>query len=199
MFSLEMTYKQIFERIGSDCARVEYIKIRDKTATDEENRRIQKVFDEMYKAKKLTLIDDIYNVEAIIKQIYNLKPDFVIIDYLQFVASTQKTDKTKDKFDYISAQLKQCAKKTNCHIMILSQINRADKAAPTMSSLKESGNLEADGDYIMLLHRPFVLDKTKNYKESTTQLNLDKNKYGRTGIIDLYFDVEFQNLSEVIT
>lgn len=199
LFSLEMTFNQIMERMAADRTRTEYIKIRDKTTSPDEKQSISFLCAEMLKTKKLTVIDDVYYVEQIIKAIYDLKPSFVIIDYLQFIKSTQKHNTRKDLVDYISSELKKTAKQCNCHIMILSQINRLDKTAPTMSSLKESGNLEADGDYIMLLHRPYVLDKTdEKIKEETTQLLLDKNKYGRTGKIDLYFDLQYQRLTEVV-
>jgi len=199
LFSLEMTFRQIMERIASDRARVEYIKIRDKSTSPDEKQSISNLCNGMLKQNQLTVIDDIYSVEQIIKTIHDLKPNLVVIDYLQFVSSTQKHNTRKDLVDYISSQLKKTAKACNCHIMILSQINRLDKAAPTMSSLKESGNLEADGDYVMLLHRPYVLDKKNpDIKEETTQLLLDKNKYGETGKIDLYFDLQFQSLTEVM-
>ena len=67
-----------------------------------------------------------------------------------------------------------------------------------MSDLKESGGLEQDGDYIALLHRPYVLNKgDSNIKPEQTELLLDKNKFGRTGRIDLYFDLKYQRFSEM--
>jgi replicative DNA helicase len=82
--------------------------------------------------------------------------------------------------------------------MVLSQINRVgEKGAPRMSDLKESGNLEADGDVIMLLHRPFVQDKTDKYNPSETWVLIDKNKYGRCGKIHFQFDGQLQKFTEV--
>ena len=67
-----------------------------------------------------------------------------------------------------------------------------------MSNLKESGALEADGDYIMLLHRPYVLNKNdKSVSPSEATLLVDKNKFGETGVIDLYFDGAHQKFSEI--
>ena len=67
-----------------------------------------------------------------------------------------------------------------------------------MSELKESGGLEQDGDYIALLHRPFVLNKGDySIKPEDTELLIDKNKFGRTGKIDLHFDLKHQRFSEV--
>jgi|GEM_PF-6419973 len=73
-----------------------------------------------------------------------------------------------------------------------------------MASLKESGALEADGDYVAMLNRPYVLDKTgidkdtgEKFRPEQAQILLDKNKFGKTGVIDLHFDVEHQKFYEV--
>lgn len=90
------------------------------------------------------------------------------------------------------------AKRYNCHLMCLSQISRSGMDAPRMSDLKESGALEQDGDYIMLLHRPYVLCKDNpDVRPEDAQILLDKNKYGRTGMKRLYFDGEHQRFTEV--
>ena len=69
-----------------------------------------------------------------------------------------------------------------------------------MSDLKESGGLEQDGDYIALLHRPYVLNKNdENVRPEDTELLLDKNKFGRTGKIDLWFDLKHQRFTEYDT
>jgi replicative DNA helicase len=69
-----------------------------------------------------------------------------------------------------------------------------------MSDLKESGGLEQDGDYIALLHRPYVLNKNDdNVRPEDTELLVDKNKFGRTGKIDLWFDLKHQRFTEYDT
>ena len=66
-----------------------------------------------------------------------------------------------------------------------------------MSDLKESGGLEQDGDYIALMHRPYVLNKADPaITPEHTELLLDKNKFGRTGKIDLHFDLKHQKFYE---
>ena len=81
--------------------------------------------------------------------------------------------------------------------MVLSQITRSGSEAPRMSDLKESGGLEQDGDYIMMLHRPYVLDKDASVDPEESYILLDKNKYGRTGKVELRFRGEFQRFTEV--
>jgi replicative DNA helicase len=106
------------------------------------------------------------------------------------------------EIDYISGMYKQMAKDNNCVVLILSQFNRPDKAArkhrPTMASLKESSALEHDGDLIMILHRPYVLEKDNpDITPEDGYILIDKNKFGRTGRVDLRFDGRYQRFFEV--
>ena len=117
---------------------------------------------------------------------------------MQNITTNERFDNTRTRIDYISALLKRTAKQANCVMMILSQVTRMGKDEPTMSDLKESGGLEQDGDYIMLLHRPYVNDKSNtDISEETTQVLLDKNKFGSCGVDDMSFDGEYQRFSEV--
>ena len=115
---------------------------------------------------------------------------------MQIISTTSKFQDTRAKIDYISALFKRTAKKTGCAIMVLSQLTRAGKDAPTMSDLKESGGLEQDGDYIALLHRPYVLNKGEGIPPGKTEMLLDKNKFGRCGKLDLEFRVKYQQFLE---
>ena len=77
-------------------------------------------------------------------------------------------------------------------------LEESSKDEPTMSDLKESGGLEQDSDYVILLHRPYVQDKESGKtRPSETKLKLDKNKFGNTGIIYYNFNGMFQRFSEV--
>ena len=66
-----------------------------------------------------------------------------------------------------------------------------------MSALKESGGLEQDSDYIILIERPYVLDKSdKEILPSDTKIIVDKNKFGSTGEIKFYFEGKYQRFTE---
>ena len=66
-----------------------------------------------------------------------------------------------------------------------------------MSALKESGGLEQDSDYIVLLKRPFVLEKgNPEIMPNHTTVKLDKNKFGDTGEIKFDFNGVKQRFTE---
>ena len=57
-----------------------------------------------------------------------------------------------------------------------------------MSDLKESGGLEQDSDYIILLYREYVNDKSNAaVKPEATIVTLDKNKFGKAGELHMDF------------
>lgn len=198
IFSLEMSCEMIFERLVSSVARIDYGAFTRQQLSEKDIQKARSVMTALKEKSHLMVLDDVYHVEAMEAAIRNAKPELVIIDYIQKVTTTRKIATTREQIEFISGELKKAAKYNNCCIICLSQLSRDGKETPTMSNLKESGALEADGDYIMLLHRPYVLNKNdKSVSPSEATLLVDKNKFGETGVIDLYFDGAHQKFSEI--
>ena len=82
------------------------------------------------------------------------KPGLVIIDYLQLLQGKGST--FRERFSNISTAIKALARETGVPFLVLSQFTRPQKGVvkhPTIFDLKESGSLENDADYVLLLHR----------------------------------------------
>ena len=198
MFSLEMSAEMIFERMVSAEENIDYSRFSTQTLSDGEQERTAAYMQQVKESENFLVVDDAYTIESICNLISELKPDLAIVDFMQIVSTTQRFQDVRTKTDYISGEFKRIAKRTGCAVMVLSQLSRNGKDAPTMSDLKESGGLEADGDYIALLHRPYVLKKDDPaILPEDTQMLLDKNKFGKTGKIDLRFDLKHQKFYEV--
>lgn len=191
-FSLEMSNTMIYDRIISDIVGVSMDKSVNHDLSNEEFDKMKSLL-QYYKDVKI--IDDVSDIESIINYVYALKPDICFIDYVQIVNIFEKSFlDNRHKIDYISNQIKKCAKKTKTIFVILSQITRFAKDNPTMSDLKESGSLEQDSDYVILLHRPFVNDKSENPENVT--LKLDKNKFGKSIELRYKFIGDYQRFIE---
>lgn len=194
-FSLEMSGRMVYDRIVSDMLGIEYGKIHRHDLSDSEFESVKKLL-KVY--ENLTVIDNLYDVEKITAYVYANKPNLAIIDFVQVITTQKNFIDNRQRIDFISQKLKKCAKETKCCFIVLSQITRNGKEAPTMSDLKESGGLEQDSDYIMLLHRPYVNNKDdKKISPAETKLTLDKNKFGNTGVIEFKFNGMFQRFNEV--
>lgn len=196
-FSLEMTTKMVLDRLCSRLCNINYNDFK-KPLPDSDIARIDTYLSSCIK-ENLKIIDDINAVENICNYIVRNSPDLVVIDYAQIIKTVKKCDSIRVQIDYISSELKQIAKRTKCCVVLLSQLSRkatgTDKP-PAMSDLKESSGLEQDGDYIFLLHRPYTENKL-DYAPTDTKLIVEKNKFGNTGIIDLYFDGSRQDFREI--
>jgi len=83
------------------------------------------------------------------------KPALLFVDYLQLL--TAKGRDQRERIETISSDLKQLAVRHMIPIVCLSSLRRpsADMKdhPPTLSDLRESGELEHDADIILLLHR----------------------------------------------
>lgn len=199
-FSLEMSSEMIYERLISAQSNIEYEKFSRNTLSDKDVELVKRRTEEIKSAGNFFVIDDVYNIEQICNLISENKPDLAVVDFMQIISATGKFENVRNRIDYISSLFKRTAKATGCVIIVLSQLSRIGKDAPTMSDLKESGGLEQDGDYIALLHRPYVLNKNDDtIRPENTELLLDKNKFGRTGKVELWFDLKHQRFSEYDT
>lgn len=108
------------------------------------------------------------------------KAQIVFVDYVQIVSSTSAKDRYT-QITKISIALHEMAQSTGMVVFGLAQLSRnATHSDPTVSDLKESGQLEQDADAIILLggeEHPFILAKNKE-GEAGTWYNIvfDKEK-----------------------
>jgi replicative DNA helicase len=190
IFTLEMTSGDIYDKLIADKANVNY-----KTAQAHEVRleTCRRIID---RYKNMTVIDDVYEIEDICEIIREMRPDIVVVDYVQIIRSHLKFPDNRQRIDYISQLLKAATKAVKCCTILLSQLTRQGKVEPQMTDLKESGGLEQDSDYVILMHRPYVLDKSEGVDKGETKLKLDKNKYGLCGIIHMNFVGNYQRFEE---
>lgn len=198
LFSLEMDSEMIFERMACAALDLNYADFTKQRLSPENAQRVRIDAGQLRVRRELFVLDDVYGIEGISAAAASVKPDLIIIDYIQKVTTARRFLTTRESIEYISGELKRIAKYGKCCVVCLSQVARDGKDEPTMSSLKEAGGLEADGDYILMLHRPYVQNKSNpSIRPEDATLLIDKNKFGNTGVIDLYFDGRRQRFSEV--
>jgi replicative DNA helicase len=107
----------------------------------------------------------------------------LVVDHLQLV--TGKGETRNQELTAISGSLKRFAVRNQIAILGLSQLNRkgADDI-PRLEHLRDSGSLEQDADYVLLLYR----DRTaKSDKSNVAYFDLAKNRHGKTGQFRLTF------------
>lgn len=103
-------------------------------------------------------IDTIINSIRSMKKKYNIKG--AVIDYLQILNVNQKGANKEQQMGEAARRLKNLAKELNIWIIALSQLSRnQDSPEPSMSRLRDSGQIAEAADIVILVYRPEIYGK----------------------------------------
>ena len=112
----------------------------------------------------------------------------VVIDYLQLMQGSRKSDSRQQEVSDMSRALKIMAKELDVPVITLSQLSRAPDARPdhhpVLSDLRESGAIEQDADIVMFLYRDDYYNP-ETEKKNVAEVILAKNRGGSTGTVEL--------------
>ena len=83
--------------------------------------------------------------------------DLIVVDYLQLVHGSGRSDMRVQEVSEITAGLKAIAKRLRVPVLALSQLSRQlegrEDKRPRMSDLRESGSIEQDADVVLFCYR----------------------------------------------
>jgi replicative DNA helicase len=191
LFSLEMTKVEIGQRLLAGRARVELDSIIKGLCTEDDWKRISRVSADVA-ALTLTIDDKAAtNLTDIRSFARRHKPKLIVVDYLQLL-SGPKTESRQNDVAAVSRGLKQIAKDYECVVVAAAQLNRGLESRhsklPTLSDLRESGQIEQDADIVMLLHREDMYER-ESPRAGELDVLVPKNRSGANGItVTLGFD-----------
>ena len=222
-YSLEMSAEQLAARILSEAAEVPSEQIRRGDMTEAEFRRFVDA------AKQLEacplFIDDTaaLPISQLAARARRLKRthglDVLMVDYLQLVRGTGKTENRVNEISEITMGLKAIAKELNIPVVALSQLSRQvenrDDKRPQLSDLRESGSIEQDADVVMFVFREeyykerekpgdHELDKMAAWQDEMEHLHgkaeviIGKARHGPIGHVDLAFEGQFTRFSDLV-
>ena len=202
-FSLEMDKEELVNRIFSVDSGVSSSRMAKGTVTESDDRKIDESlarFDsaQLYIREKsgLTLSDIRAQTRRLIEA-YGIK--ILIIDYLQLIQPSAKSDNRQTEVAEISRGLKILAKDFKIPVICLAQLSRKteerESKIPILSDLRESGAIEQDSDAVIFLSRPDMYDRSR--KPGVMEVIIAKNRHGKTGSIDLRFDGETSKVSAI--
>ena len=126
----------------------------------------------------------------------------VIIDYLQLMRSSRRTDSRELEISDISRSLKALAKELHIPVIALAQLNRKveerTNKRPMLSDLRESGAIEQDADVILFLYRDAVYNKRDdNPRKAEAEVIIGKQRNGPTGVCGLAYVAEYTSFDEL--
>ena len=204
-FSLEMTKEQLASRLLSTEALVSGTKLRTGQLQESEWMRLIEAGDILSKAELYFDDSSGITVPAMKAKLRRLRDvDLVIIDYLQLMGGTRRTDNRVQEISEITRNLKIMAKELNVPVITLSQLSRASEQRtthrPVLSDLRDSGSIEQDADIVLFLYRedyysdngdPGAEDADKNSGECIVA----KNRHGEVKNIPLHWQGEFMRFT----
>lgn len=185
-YSLEMTDKQLYERFVSSTSGITMERIRSSEgfSDDEERAKFGKANEILQKRKNLYIRVGSKTVSEIRRESQYMNYDLIIIDYLQLLKleGNYRGNRYAEVGD-ISHGLKAMALDFEIPVVALSQLNRESKPgkAPTMSEMRESGDIEQDSSIILLMW-----DDEKD--QTVKHCKIEKNRQGKRGETQLQYD-----------
>ena len=230
-FSLEMSSDQLAARILSEQSNIASDGMRRGKLTDAEFDRLAQCATNLYKLP--LYIDDTpgMSISMLRTRAKRLKREkglgLVIVDYLQLMTGSQRTDNRVLEIGEITRGLKTLAKELRIPVIALSQLsrqveNREDKR-PQLADLRESGTIEQDADVVSFIYREaYYLERAEpqprpdeapdKYAERrerwqsridecrhVADVILAKQRHGPTGTISLYFDGMYTRFGDLDT
>ena len=196
-FNLEMTKKQLFERLTAFTGDLELNRILNGTRyLDGEKEKFEKAVETMKKMQNLTIFSGSKRVSDIRAEVNGKGFDVVIIDYLQLLKSDGKRGANRyAEVGDISRGIKSIAMDFNIPVIILSQLNRVSEMKtdkePSAADFRESGDIEQDVSIALILWNP---DKDDDNKR---MLKIELNRQGKRVRKELFFDGRYMRFYEL--
>mgnify|MGYP003261931508 CR=1 FL=1 len=201
-FSLEMGREQLASRLLASEALVEGTKLRSGDLTDGEWSRLVEAGDILRRAN--LYFDDtpgltVPEMKGKLRRLDYV--DLVVVDYLQLMTGTRKTDNRVNEISEITRNLKVMAKELNVPVIALSQLRRATDRTkdrrPGLSELRDSGSIEQDADIVLFLYRPdyYNTDDAPSDDKNSGECIVAKNRHGEARTVQLHWQGEFMRFT----
>lgn len=195
-YNLEMQEKQIYERFVVAESGIGLTRLRRAARfLGDEEERFRRANEVLEKEDRIIITTGSKAMSEIRSESRHMGYDVIVIDYLQLL----RADKTYRGNRYaevgaISKAIKALAMELNIPVIALSQLNRVSEARdtkePTMSELREAGDIEQDASVILLMWNLSRNDPSRK------GIKVEKQRQGRTGKLTLRFNGDLMKFEE---
>ena len=198
IFSLEMSKEQLVNRLFAMESKVDSQHLRTGNLSDEEWEKLIESAGAIGKSN--LIIDDTPGISISelrskcrkYKLEHNL--EMIIIDYLQLMTGSGRSDSRQQEISDISRSLKALARELHVPVIALSQLSRQVEQRPDhrpmLSDLRESGAIEQDADVVMFIYRDDYYNKDTE-KKGIAEIIIAKQRNGPIGTVELVWLPDF--------
>jgi replicative DNA helicase len=205
IFSLEMSEMEIVQRLICSEARIDTKALRSGRLTDSEWTKVSNAVGRLDGAS--LFIDDTPSISMmeIRAKCQRLKRNsglgLVIVDYIQLMNSTRRTENRVQEVSEISRSLKILAKELEVPVLAVSQLSRQPEQGggdrrPHLAHLRESGALEQDADVVMFIYRDEVYNQDTPAR-GEAEVIVAKHRNGPIGVDKLAFLGQFTKFADL--
>lgn len=204
VFSLEMSKEQLVNRMFSLESSVDAQKLRTGQLNDQDWERLIESAGVIGKSQ--LIIDDTpgISLSELRSKCRRLKLEhglsMIIIDYLQLMSGSGRSDSRQQEISDISRGLKSIARELNVPVLALSQLSRAVEQRPDhrpmLSDLRESGAIEQDADVVMFIYRDDYYNHDTD-RRGISEIIIAKQRNGPIGTVELAWLPEYTKFANL--
>ena len=206
MFSLEMSWYQIYQRMVCSAAQISSWQINNgsfpKARWRELASKIEKLGKQSFSvddSPAITITEIRMRSRRLARELKKEGKELglIVIDYIGLIKSGKaKVESRQQEVSEISRMLKELARSMNVPVLALSQLNRNTEKGridnkPQLSDLRESGSIEQDADVVALIHREGYYKREDPTLKNSASLILAKQRNGPVGTIELNWYPEY--------
>jgi len=204
IFSLEMSKEQLVNRMFSLESSVDAQKLRTGQLNDQDWERLIESAGVIGRSK--LMIDDTpgISISELRSKCRKMKLEhglsMIIIDYLQLMSGSGRSDSRQQEISDISRSLKAVARELHVPVLALSQLSRAVEQRPDhrpmLSDLRESGAIEQDADVVMFIYRDDYYNHDTDRK-GVSEIIIAKQRNGPIGTVELAWLPEYTKFANL--
>ena len=204
IFSLEMSKEQLVNRMFSLESSVDAQKLRTGQLNDQDWERLIESAGVIGRSK--LMIDDTpgISISELRSKCRKMKLEhglsMIIIDYLQLMSGSGRSESRQNEISEISRSLKAVARELHVPVLALSQLSRAVEQRPDhrpmLSDLRESGAIEQDADVVMFIYRDDYYNHDTDRK-GVSEIIIAKQRNGPIGTVELAWLPEYTKFANL--
>ena len=195
LLNRELTNAEVLKKIITiESCKLSYSNVRKGIYEEEqlkELEKVKKIITSKYNEDKFLMFDSIRDFAKSSAEIKKFKPDVVIDDYIQLIASKGFDDSRRLQLEKLVNDYKWLAKENDCVVILASQLNRSIETrgiqVPQLSDLAESGAIEQVAENVFFIHYPHRAN-VQNSSPYEMKLYAAKVRYGTSGMADMAYE-----------
>lgn len=193
--SLEMSRNDLWARMACGDCQIDYRDVQAERASDAQLDQLEKIsaFLCAVYGQNLLIDDCRLSTEDIWQRVAQVRPDLIIMDHARLAADRHENE--VKRLGIITQNMKLIAKEFDASSVVAVQLNRQSERRedhePTLADIRDSGEIEENGDTILGMYRPEYYEKRGTGAENESSLTKLIPLKFRGGNVDMLMQLSY--------